>query len=172
MIVVSIKQCLHHPGGGADVSSGLELMKDLGQADEAPVPGRAPADQHAPSEAKRLIFIDQDSCWLIGLVARDDQCFRFASIEMKSVTSRFDQAANFGGARFVDPKPTFRNAQVDLGGESSQFPFSDPRADDHLPIDVSEQLDRIHFAKRHKCGRIADERHLDSVGRTTQTKCV
>lgn len=172
MVVVPIKQALHHPEGGIDVASGLELVKDFGQADEAPVPGRTPADQHAPSEAKRLVFIDQDECWLIGLGGRHDQGFRFTSIEIESVTSRLDQAADFGGAWFVDPKPSFRYAQVDLGGESSQFPLPDPRADDHLHVDVPEQVDRIDRAERHKRGRIADKRHLDSAGRTTHAKCV
>jgi hypothetical protein len=146
-------------------------MKDLGQADEAPVLGRASTDQHGLNEAKRLIFVDQDGYRSTCLMPRYDQCFCFASIEVESVTSRLDQAAYFGRAWFLDPKPTFRNAQVDLGGESSQFSLPDPRADDHVTVDVPEQLDRIDAGECHEGGRIGDKRHRDSVGRTTHSVC-
>lgn len=146
-------------------------MKNLSQAFETPVPGRAPAEQHALNEAKRLIFIDKDGCWATCLIARYDQGFCFASIEFEPVTRRLDQAANFGHAWFVNPEPTFLNAQVDLGGESSQFPLPDPRADDHMTVDMPEQSDRIDVAERHEGGRIASKRHGSLKGRTTHTIC-
>lgn len=119
MIVASIKQALHRPRGGADCSAGLKIVKNLGQAGEPPTPRGATADQPAFNESKRFVFIDQDTCWSICLIAGHDQNFRFTSVQFKGAACRLDQALNFGVAGFLEAKPPFLDRRVYLGAELS-----------------------------------------------------
>lgn len=159
MIVAFIKKALHRPRGGVDVSAGLKIVKNLGQADEPPTSSGATADQPAFDKAERFDFIDQDGRWLTCLIAGHDQHFRFTPVEFKGAACRLDQTANFSIAGFLNAKPAFLDRSVCLGTEPSEFPLSDPRGDDHVLIDVPEESDRSNAAKRHEGGRVADERH-------------
>jgi hypothetical protein len=158
LIEIIVKDTLHRRRGGADGAAGLEVVENLSQANESPVPGCSTFGKKTLDEPECLTLVNEDGRRATCLMAGDDERFCLAPIEFVRFTADRDQVAYLGFARLLNPKPSLLDAKIHLAAEPAQFAILDPRADDHVGINVPEG-DRPNSAKRDESGRIADERH-------------